>query len=77
VAIDLVWMLQSEVCRFVDVMDFPRDRLWNMLLQFAPSKGLKFKRTQFEDDDMDTDGGYRIVTRLIARIHFVADDLPF
>jgi hypothetical protein len=64
-------MLQSEVCRFVDVMDFPRDRLWNMLLQFAPSKGLKFKITQFQaydyDDDMD----------LCARIHFVADDLPF
>jgi hypothetical protein len=65
----LVWLLQNEEAGIVDVHDFPKDRLWNMLLQFAPSQGLKFKRTQFQFEDGFSEG--------IARMHFFFDDLPF
>jgi hypothetical protein len=66
---NLVWLLQNEEAGIVELQEFPRDRLWSMLFQFAPSQGLKFKRTQFQF--------FPSFSEAVARMHFFFDDLPF
>ena len=64
---NLVWKSRGEMY-FVNMLEFPPDRIWRMMTVFAPNHGLKFRRTQFE----------RMGEQVDVRVHFYnGKELPF
>jgi hypothetical protein len=62
IQINLIW--RTSACfKFLDLKEFPVDRMWRLLLDFAPKHGFKFRRTEYEG--------------LSVRAHFHKDVLPF
>ncbi len=60
---NLIWRISKSQSYYVEMKEFPVDRMWNLLLDFAPKHGFKFRRTQYQG--------------LAVRAHFQKDDLPF
>ncbi len=64
---NLIWKNRGETY-FVNMLEFPFERVWRMMTEFAPKHRLKFRRTQFEEM-------YGVV---VVRVHFYnGKELPF
>ena len=64
---NLIWKNQGKMY-LVDMLDFPFERVWRMMTEFAPKHGLKFRRIQFE----------QAFRRVAVRVHFYnGKEMPF